>query len=216
MAKSVEKHWSKVEYLHETVKNPNIHVRGTHSYYSNAWSGSFEESVVRYLYGDEFSLNAWEPQWQIDQLHIGDYVCIAAEAVIMMGGNHTHRMDWFSLYPFMEHIVEAYVGKGDTHIHDGAWIGMRAMIMPGVTIGEGVVVASGAVVTRDVEPYMIVGGNPAMKIRGRFDDRTTSALLGLNIYDWPPEKIEALKPFVCSANIDALLRASDDWDSKPS
>ncbi|HVI39471.1 MAG TPA: hypothetical protein VM577_02330, partial [Anaerovoracaceae bacterium] len=75
----VVKHWSQVEYLHKTVSNPNIHIRGIRSYYSNAWTGSFEESVVRYLYGDEYSRSAWEPQWPIDQLHIGDCVCIGAE-----------------------------------------------------------------------------------------------------------------------------------------
>ena len=101
------KHWSKVEYLHQSVTNPNIHVRGQHSYYSDAWSGDFQSSVVRYLYGDAYSLAAWESQWPVDQLHIGDYVCIGAEAVILMGGNHTHRTDWFSLYPFLEVIGDA-------------------------------------------------------------------------------------------------------------
>lgn len=137
MASPQSKHWSRVEYLAATVTNPNIHVRGPHSYYSDAWTGSFEDSVVRYLYGDAFSRAHWEPQWAIDQLCIGDYVCIGAEAVILMGGNHTHRMDWFSLYPFADVIADAYVGKGDTVIGDGAWIGLRAMLMPGVTIGEG-------------------------------------------------------------------------------
>lgn len=56
MSEVTEKHWSKVELLADTVQNPNIHIRGKHSYYSNAWTGSFEQSVVRYLYGDEFSL----------------------------------------------------------------------------------------------------------------------------------------------------------------
>ena len=50
--------------------------------------------------------------------------------MVLLGGNHTHRTDWFSLYPFAEHIIDAYVGKGDTIIGDGAWIGIRAMIMP--------------------------------------------------------------------------------------
>ena len=68
----MKKHWSQVEYLHTSVTNPNIHVRGTHSYYSNAWTDGFEDSVVRYHYGDEFSRKAWTPQWPIDQLHIGD------------------------------------------------------------------------------------------------------------------------------------------------
>lgn len=206
------KHWSIVEYLHETVKNPNIHVRGTNSYYSNAWTGSFEESVVRYQYGDDYSLSAWEPLWPIDQLHIGDYVCIGAEAVILMGGNHTHRTDWFSLYPFPEAILDAYVGKGDTVIGDGAWIGMRAMIMPGVTIGEGAVIASGAIVTRDVAPYTIVAGSPAAAVRQRFAPETVEALVSLGIYRWEKAKFDALRPKLCADDITALVAASEDYD----
>jgi len=147
-----KKHWSKFELLHEVVTNPNIHVKGQHSYYSDCWDNGFEQSVVRYLHGDEVS-RQWEPRWKIDELYIGDYVCIGAEVVILMGGNHTHRVDWFSLYPFMDVIDDAYIGKGDTHIEDGVWLGMRAMVMPGVTIGEGAVVAANSVVTKDVAPY---------------------------------------------------------------
>ncbi|MGR4880662.1 hypothetical protein ACIPUC_14775 [Streptomyces sp. LARHCF249] len=69
MSASDGRHWSRPQYLHEVVTNPNIHVRGTHSYCSNAWSGDFEGSVVRYLYGDAVSLASWEPAWPIDQLH---------------------------------------------------------------------------------------------------------------------------------------------------
>lgn len=207
------KHWSKVEYLHQSVTNPNIHVRGQHSYYSDAWTGDFQSSAVRYLYGDAYSLAAWESQWPVDQLHIGDYVCIGAEAVIPMGGNHTHRTDWFSLYPFMEVIGDAYVGKGDARIEDGAWIGMRAMIMPGVTIGEGAVVASGAIVTRDVEPYTIVAGNPAKPVRTRFDAETTALLLSLRIYDWPEAKFEALRPMLTAADPQALREAVTAYDN---
>ena len=207
-----DRHWSKVELLHETVANPNIHIKGRRSYYSNAWTGSFEESVVRYLYGDPYSLKAWEPQWPIDQLHIGDCVCIGAEAVILLGGNHTHRTDWFSLYPFAEVILDAYQGKGDTVIKDGAWIGMRAMIMPGVTIGEGAVVASGAIVTKDVAPYAIVAGNPAVPIRKRFSDAVIESLLALDVYDWPEKKFEALRPLLCADDIEALAAASVRYD----
>lgn len=206
------KHWSRVEYLHETVSNPNIHIRGTHSYYSDAWSGGFEQSVVRYLYGDEYSRSAWTSAWPVDQLHIGDYVCIGAQAVILMGGNHTHRMDWFSLYPFEQVIADAYVGKGDTRIQDGAWIGMRAMIMPGVEIGEGAVIASGAIVTKDVEPYTIVGGNPAVTVRKRFDEANIARLLELGLYRWPEEKLTALRALICADDVEALARASAQWD----
>lgn len=208
------KHWSKVELLHETVRNPNIHVRGTHSYYSSAWTGSFEESVVRYHYGDAYSLETWQPQWPIDQLYIGDYVCIGAEAVILMGGNHTHRTDWFSLYPFPEVIRDAYIGKGDTTLGDGAWIGMRAMIMPGVAIGEGAVVASGAIVTRNVAPYTIVAGNPAVPIRQRFPADVAKKLLWLGIYEWHEAKFDALKSLIAANDIEALVAASDAYDRK--
>lgn len=202
-----QKHWSKVEYLHQSVKNPNIVVRGTRSYYSDAWSGSFEDYVVRYLYGDAYSREHWQPQWELDRLYVGNYVCIGAETVILMGGNNTHRMDWFSSYPFMEKIVESYARKGDTVIGDGVWIGMRTMIMPGVTIGEGAVIAAGSVVCKDVPPYTIVGGNPARIIRSRFDEETTRRLLKLKIYEHSEAEIDKLLPFLCNNDISALEQA---------
>lgn len=201
------KHWSKVELLHQTHSNPNIHIKGTHSYYSDAWSGCFEHSVVRYLYGDAYSVQAWQPAWDIDQLYIGDYVCIGAEAIILMGGNHTHRTDWFSLYPFVENIERSYEGKGDTIIGDGAWIGMRAMIMPGIHIGEGAIIASGAIVTKDVAPYTVVAGNPANVVKKRFSDTTIERLLALQVYALPAETFERIKHLLCDADIDALESA---------
>ena len=199
-----DKHWSKVELLHQTVRNPNIHIKGEHSYYSDAWTGSFEQSVVRYLYGDDYSQQHWQPQWETDPLYIGDYVCIGAEAVILMGANNTHRADWFSLYPFADNIAASYKAKGPTTIGDGAWIGMRAMLMPGVTIGEGAIIAAGAVVTRNVAPYAVVGGNPAQVIKKRFGDAVIERLLALKIYDLPAEKFEQIKPLLCDRDINAL------------
>ncbi|MBP6562756.1 MAG: CatB-related O-acetyltransferase [Neisseriaceae bacterium] len=208
MSTSPAKHWSIVSYLHDTVTNPNIHIKGDKSYYSAAWTGSFEDSVVRYQYGDDYSLAHWTPAWPIDQLYIGNYVCIGAEAIILMGGNHTHRTDWFSLYPFIDHIEAAYVGKGDTVIHDGVWIGLRAMIMPGLTLGEGAVIASGAIVTKDVAPYTIVAGNPAKPVRARFAPDTIAQLLALNIYAWPEAKFNALRPLLCDDKIEQLVAAA--------
>jgi chloramphenicol O-acetyltransferase type B len=86
-----EKHWSRMEYLHQTVTNPNIHIKGTHSYYSDYWDQGFERSVVRYLLGDEFSRD-WEPLGRLDKLYIGNFVCIGAESVILMG--ETVRIVW--------------------------------------------------------------------------------------------------------------------------
>ncbi|MFN1141568.1 CatB-related O-acetyltransferase [Serratia quinivorans] len=200
------KHWSKTELLHQTVTNPNIIVKGTHSYYSDCWDHGFERSVVRYLHGDAVS-QQWHPLGLIDQLLIGDYVCIGAEAVILMGGNHTHRIDWLSLYPFMASIQAAYQPKGDTRLGDGCWIGMRAMLMPGVTIGEGAVVAAGSIVTADVEPYTIVGGNPARPIKRRFSRQTIARLLVLRIYDLSTEEFARVQPLLADNDIASLERA---------
>ncbi|MBW3695165.1 CatB-related O-acetyltransferase [Vibrio sp. T187] len=206
-----QKHWSKYQLLHQVVQNKNIHIKGTYSYYSDCWDNGFEDSVVRYLHGDAVS-KVWESRWPVDQLYIGNYVCIGAEAVILMGGNHTHRADWFTLYPFMDFIDEAYQSKGDTQIHDGAWIGMRAMIMPGVTLGEGAIVAANSVVTRDVPPYAVVGGSPATIIKYRFDEETIETLLALEIYEWPEAKFNALKRHLCSSDLDGLKQALRDYE----
>lgn len=192
------------------MRNPNIHIKGQHSYYSDAWGGSFEQSVVRYHYGDDYSLQHWQSQWEVDPLYIGDYVCIGAEAVILMGGNNTHRIDWFSLYPFADNIAASYQAKGPTTIGDGAWIGMRAMLLPGVTIGEGAVIAAGAIITRDVAPYTVVGGNPAQVIKTRFSEDVIARLLGLQIYELPQEKFQKLQPLLCANDIDALTRATEE------
>ncbi|NTX79794.1 CatB-related O-acetyltransferase [Serratia proteamaculans] len=201
-----EKHWSKTELLHQTVTHPNIIVKGTHSYYSDCWDHGFERSVVRYLHGDAVS-QQWPALGAIDQLLIGDYVCIGAEAVILMGGNHTHRIDWLCLYPFMASIEAAYQPKGDTRLGDGCWIGMRAMLLPGVTVGEGAIVAAGSIVTADVEPYTIVGGNPARPIKRRFSPQTIARLLALRIYDLSAEDFTRVQPLLADDDIAALERA---------
>lgn len=203
----MDKHWSQVEYLHQTVTNPNIIIKGTKSYYSNAYTGNFEDYAVRYLYGDTYSRTHFSAPFAYDKLYIGNYVCIGAETVILMGGNNTHRMDWFSCYPFVEKIVESYQQRGDTIIDDGVWIGMRAMLMPGVHIGEGAVIAAGSIVTKDVAPYSVVAGNPAKLIKQRFDTQTIKRLLDLRIYDKSEEKISQLLPYLCSNNMEALQQA---------
>lgn len=200
----MEKHWSQVEYLHQTVSNPNIIIKGTKSYYSNAYTENFENYVVRHLYGDKYSLSHFTAPFEYDKLYIGNYVCIGAEAIIIMGGNNTHRMDWFSCYPFAEKIVESYQQRGDTIIGDGVWIGMRAIIMPGIKIGEGAVIAAGAVVTKDVAPYNVVGGTPAKTIKQRFDDETIKKLLELKIYNYPEKILDKCLPELCNNNLSKL------------
>lgn len=207
-----EKLWSQVQYLKSTVKNPNIIIKGEHSYYSNCWTEDFEDYCVRYLYGDEHSLKNWQPQWPIDKLYIGDYVCIGAETVILMGGNNTHRMDWFSSYPAYEKLEACYQRKGDTTIADGVWIGMRAMIMPGITIGEGAVIAAGTIVTKDVAPYSVVGGNPMHGIKNRFSSDVIERLCKLKIYGLPEEIFAKIKPLLFDNNIEALEKAIAELD----
>ncbi|NOK02952.1 MULTISPECIES: CatB-related O-acetyltransferase [Myxococcus] len=210
------KHWSQVEYLHETVRNPNIHLSGTHSYYSGAWDGAFEEQVVRYLYGDAWSRSAetgWRPLWHIDQLHIGDYVQIASGVKIIMGGNQTHNTDFISTYPFSDPaaLQHAYRAAGDTRIGNDVWIGMEAMIMPGVTIGDGAIIAARSLVTRDVQPYSMVAGTPAREVRRRFDEATIERLLVLAWWNWPQSKVQALLPVIQQGDVALLEQASRAW-----
>ncbi|WP_255555256.1 CatB-related O-acetyltransferase [Flavobacterium sp. NKUCC04_CG] len=120
--------------------------------------------------------------------------------------------DWFSLYPFVEVITDAYIGKEDTVIGDGAWIGMRAMIMPGITIGEGAIIASGAVVTKNVAPYTIVAGNPAQLVKTRFAQQIIDDLLALQLYEWPTDKFTKLQAFICAADIDILVEQALKYD----
>ena len=89
---------------------------------------------------------------------------------------------------------------------------MRAMLMPGVTIGEGAVIASGAIVTKDVAPYTIMAGNPAVALRQRSPSETVESLVFLGIYQWEKTKFDALKPFSCSDDIAALKAAAAQDD----
>lgn len=177
-------HWSQVEWLHETVKNKNIILHGTHSYYSGYLTGNFEKAVVCYLYGDEYSISpetGWLPTWQIDKLWIGDYVQIASGVKIILGGNNTHRPDFLSTYPFLtsESLQRTYLSKGDTVIGHDVWLGMNAMLMPGITLGNGAIVAAGSIVTHDVPAYTMVAGNPARIIKKRFTDNEIEQLENL-------------------------------------
>lgn len=127
-----------------------------------------------------------------------------------MGGNNTHRADWFSLYPFADRILDSYQAKGPTTIGDGAWIGMRAMIMPSVTIGEGAIIAAGAIVTRDVPACSIVGGNPAKVIKLRFSEDVVTRLQALKIYDWPEDRFHRMREQLCAGDITALEQAANN------
>lgn len=201
-------HWSEIKYIKDLVTNPLIEV-GDYSYYSGYYGNqSFEDGCVRYLWGDNKSRELFNPindfGWHLDKLIIGNYVCIASGVLILMGGNHNHHSEWITVYPFTEQIERSYEPKGDTVIKSDAWIGMNAMIMPGVTIGEGAIVAAGSVVLKDVPPYTIVGGNPAKEIRKRFSDSEIDKLLEMRWFDWERNKIEKAIPLLSSGSINQL------------
>lgn len=208
------KHWSEVEWLHKTIKNPNILVQGTHSYYSGYYDGNFEDTVVRYLYGDQFSSNpftGWKPQWEIDKLIIGDYVQIAPGVKIIMGGNNNHNTQFISTYPFfeIEALKRAYEKAGDTIIGNDVWLGTGCTLMPGVKIGNGAIIAAHSVVTKDVADYSLVGGIPAKEIRKRFSEEEIILLQQLKWWEWPEQKVKELLPLIQSNQIKELAIAAE-------
>lgn len=93
----------------------------------------------------------------------------------------------------------------DTLIGNDVWIGSEAVVMPGIKIGDGAVIGTRALVTRDVEPYAIIGGNPAKMIRKRFDDRRIEMLLEMQRWHWSNEQLKAVMPLMTSANVEALF-----------
>jgi acetyltransferase-like isoleucine patch superfamily enzyme len=150
------------------------------------------------------------------RLSIGRYGSIADKVEIMLGGNH--HTDLISTYPFgalhdlwpeaRSHPYKDY-SNGDVAIGHDVWIGTGAIILSGVTIGHGAVVAARAVVTKDVPPYAIVGGNPAKIIRYRFDTTTISRLLASHWWNLPHARIIALVPLLQSKDIDGFMHAVD-------
>lgn len=116
------------------------------------------------------------------KLVVGNYCSVAGNVYFLLGGEH--NLDTISTYPFKVRLFgeEREAGsKGDIVVKDDVWIGQNAIICSGVTIGQGAVVAAGAVVTKDVEPYAIVGGNPARLIKYRFDENLRGRLVKTDV-----------------------------------
>lgn len=148
------------------------------------------------------------------RLTIGRYCSIADKVEILLGGGH--RLDWATTYPFaaMEGLFpdaeapeDYHVARGDVTIGHDVWLGSGCLILPGVTIGHGAVVAARAVVTRDVPPYAVAAGNPARAVRTRFEADTVAALLEAAWWDLPHATVSRLVPFLSSDRIDDLLAA---------
>lgn len=142
-------------------------------------------------------------------LKIGSYTSIAENVEIFLGGHH--RSDWVTTYPFPAMIEEAgqvpdyAVSRGDVVIGSDVWLCTNSIILSGVTVGHGAVVAAGAVVSRDVAPYSIVAGNPARHIRWRFDPEVCAALLQAAWWEWPELEIRSISALLCSDRIEDFL-----------
>lgn len=146
-------------------------------------------------------------------LTIGNFCSFAGGIDILLGGNH--RPDWVSTYPFpaISHWPEAAdieghpATNGDVIIGSDVWIGFKATILSGVTVGDGAVVGACAIVTRDVPPYAIVGGNPARILRMRFSDDIIQQLLEVRWWDWDLERIRRHIPLLMQPDISKFLKA---------
>jgi acetyltransferase-like isoleucine patch superfamily enzyme len=145
------------------------------------------------------------------RLRMGAYCSVAAEVKVMLGGEH--RPDWTTTYPFPARdprfaAIEGHPRtKGDVVIGNDVWLGREAMILSGVTIGDGAVVGARALVTRDVPPYAIVAGNPAQFVRSRFAPEIVARLLAIRWWDWPEERIARAVPQMLDRDITAFLDA---------
>lgn len=191
-------------FIKNTVKNPNILI-GDYTYYDDPEdSENFERNVLYHF------------PFIGDKLIIGKFCAIARGAKFIMNGAN-HKLSGISTYPFQifgkgwEKVMPApgdLPFKGGTVIGNDVWIGYEALIMPGVKIGNGAIVSSRAVVTSDVPPYTIVGGNPAKPIRQRFAAEDVIRLIEIAWWDWPVEKITAHLDKIVAGDIEALRRAT--------
>ncbi len=194
-------------YLKNVVTGPNIEI-GNYTMYNDYVHDprDFEKNNVLYHY----PVNG-------DKLKIGKFCSIACGAKFLFtSANHTMRS--LSTYPFpiffeeweldAKNICEAWDNKGDIVIGNDVWIGFEAVILSGVTIGDGAIIGTRAVVTKDVPPYTIVGGIPAKPIRKRFDDETIAQLEALNWWDWDEETIRNNISAIQSGDIAALERVT--------
>ena len=190
-------------YLKNVVKNPAISV-GEFTIYNDFERDprDFERSNVLYHY----PVNR-------DRLAVGKFCSIACSAKFLFNSAN-HALGALSTYPFplfyeawgldKQDVASAWDNKGDIVVGNDVWIGYEAVILAGVTIGDGAVIAARAVVTRDVAPYTIVGGVPAKPIRRRFDEATVSALLELKWWDWPAERIAQNLGAIRAGQVEAL------------
>ena len=191
----------RVCFIKNFIKSPNIIV-GDYSYYDDPIDPENFEKNVLYNYGNE-------------RLIIGKFCAIATNVKFIMNGAN-HKIDGISAYPFpvfgngwetaMNLLIEL-PSKGDTVIGNDVWIGYESLIMPGVKIGDGAVIAAKSVVVKDIPAYTVVGGNPAHPIKQRFSDEEVAQLLEIRWWDWEIDKISRHVSIIMQSDIQALKNA---------
>lgn len=190
-------------YLKNVIDNPNIQI-GDYTIYNDFVHDPREFLKNNVLY--HYPINK-------DRLIIEKFCSIACGAKFLFNSAN-HRIASLSTYTFplffeewgleKENVAQAWDQKGDIIIGNDVWIGYEAVILPGVTIGDGAVIGCRAVVTKDVPPYTIVGGVPAKPIRKRFDEETIKELQKIKWWDWPEEKIAGKIPAIQAGDLEEL------------
>ena len=190
-------------YLKNVVENSNIEI-GDYTIYNDFVHDPREFLKNNVLY--HYPINK-------DRLIIGKFCSIACSAKFLFNSGN-HKMASLSTYTFplffeewdleKENVAQAWDQKGDIIIGNDVWIGYEAVILSGVTIGDGAVIGCRAVVTKDIPPYTIVGGVPAKPIRKRFDEETIKELQKIKWWDWPEEKIAGKIPAIQAGNLEEL------------
>ncbi|HEX6965492.1 MAG TPA: Vat family streptogramin A O-acetyltransferase [Gemmatimonadaceae bacterium] len=193
-------------FIKNTVRNPNI-IIGDYTYYDDPDDAeNFERNVLYHF------------PFIGDKLIIGKFCALARGVKFIMNGAN-HKLSGISTYPFQifgngwEKVMPKpgdLPFKGDTIVGNDVWIGYDALVMPGVAIGNGAIVASRSVVTSDVPAYTIVGGNPAKPVKQRFAPDVIDVLQSIAWWDWPIEKITRHLDVIVSADVDALRRSAVD------
>lgn len=187
-------------FLKNIVKNPNIIV-GDYTYYDDFENVENFEKNVKYHF-----------DFVGDKLIIGKFCMIASDVKFIMNGAN-HLTNSLTTYPFAifgngwENAMDgkSYPKKGNINIGNDVWIGHNATIMAGVTIGDGAIIATNSTVIKDVEPYSIVGGNPAKEIKKRFSKEKIRKLLELRWWDWDIPKITQNLQYLTGNEINNII-----------
>jgi len=163
----------------------------------------------KYTYGaDGIRVYSWN---EGTKLRIGKFCSIATNVQVFLGGNHYHQ--WVTTYPFGNMYTNIFTARkgnpsysnGDVVIGNDVWVGANVTLMSGITIGDGAVIANNSHVVKNVEPYSIVGGNPAKLIRYRFTPEEIEALLKMKWWLWDDAKINENIHLMCSPNISEFI-----------